>query len=243
VSTSDWTVWQDPETAKQFAETRRRAIPCAADQFGVVLALLKRLDLPVFSVLDAGCGDGILLEFILRNFSVSHAAALDGSPAMLQLARQRLAAENRAETTLHFIEADLSSPQWRAQLPVTRFDVIVSGFALHHLEPERQCAVYTELADTLRPGGILINIEHVASLASYGEGLFERDYASHIVRSSGSGSHEEEYQRLRQRPDKAANRLLPVETLLDAMRNAQLVDVDCLWKRYELAVLAGIRPH
>jgi tRNA (cmo5U34)-methyltransferase len=42
-----------------------------------------------------------------------------------------------------------------------RFDVIVSGFAIHHLVDERKRALFTEVAQRLRPGGAFANLEVV----------------------------------------------------------------------------------
>jgi tRNA (cmo5U34)-methyltransferase len=45
-----------------------------------------------------------------------------------------------------------------------------------------------------------------------------------------------------QRPDQEANVLASVETQLTWLRDAGFVDVDCVFKYFELAVLAGRRP-
>ena len=43
------------------------------------------------------------------------------------------------------------------------FDVVVSSFAIHHCAPERQRVLYGEVFGMLRPGGVFVNAEHVAS--------------------------------------------------------------------------------
>jgi len=51
---------------------------------------------------------------------------------MLDQARQRLSKFDQRATTL---EADLQYPCWKNSL-AGRFDVIVSGFAIHHLSDD-----------------------------------------------------------------------------------------------------------
>ena len=41
--------------------------------------------------------------------------------------------------------------------------------------------------------------------------------------------------------DKAANRLAPLETQLAWLREIGFRDVDCYWKQFELAVMAGYK--
>ena len=43
------------------------------------------------------------------------------------------------------------------------FDVIVSGFAIHHLDHADKQRLFGEVADRLRPGGLFANLEVVAS--------------------------------------------------------------------------------
>jgi SAM-dependent methyltransferase len=164
---------------------------------------------------------------------------------MLGKARERLADAGEAVV---LVEADFNAPTWRTALPAAGrpFDAVVSGFAIHHSEDARKRALYAEVYDLLRPGGgVFVNIEHVASASPLGESLFEAAFAEHTARfRRGRGeavSDEEVCDELRARPDKAANRLAPVETQLGWLRDIGFGDVDCYWKHFELAVLAGFR--
>ena len=91
-----------------------------------------------------------------------------------------------------------------------------------------------------------MNIEHVASASALGERLFDETFAENFTRYRQAQGEAVTYEMViaehHARPDKAANRLTPVETQLQWLREIGFADVDCYWKHFELAVLAGFRP-
>jgi ubiquinone/menaquinone biosynthesis C-methylase UbiE len=105
-------------------------------------------------VLDAGCGSGPVFEDLRsRGAQVS---GFDSSPAMLELARQRLGAD--ADLTL----ADLSQP-----LPYAdrTFDDVICSLVLHYLRD--WTAPLAELRRILKPGGrLLLSVNHPRILES-----------------------------------------------------------------------------
>ncbi len=247
MTSTDWSIWQDAATAAKFVNDRRGGILGAREQINVMLELLPprpENNAPVH-VLDLGCGDGILLEAVLRHWSGAQGVALDGSPTMLEQAAERLAVFHPSAVT--FIAADFNDPTWRTTLPMNQYRAIVSGFAIHHSEDERKQALYAEIYDLLAPGGVFVNIEHIASTSRHGEDLFERAYARNIVRhrreNGGEAIFEEVLQEIRTRLDKSANRLTSVETQVQWLCDIGYTDADCYWKHYELAVFAGYKPN
>jgi ubiquinone/menaquinone biosynthesis C-methylase UbiE len=99
-------------------------------------------------VLDAGCGSGPLAAALVAKGAV--VTGFDGSPAMVELARQRLG-EN---ADLHV--ADLSRP-----LPFAdaAFDDVVVSLVLHYLQD--WTAPLAELRRVLEPGGrLLLSVNH-----------------------------------------------------------------------------------
>jgi tRNA (cmo5U34)-methyltransferase len=247
MTSTDWSIWQDAAVATKFVNDRRGGILGAHEQINVMLELLppRPENNTPLHVLDLGCGDGILMEAVLRHWSGAQGVALDGSPAMLEQAAERLSVFHPSAVT--FVAADFNEPTWRTSLPIDQYQAIISGFAIHHSEDERKRALYAEIYDLLAPGGVFVNIEHVASVSSHGEDLFERAYAKNIVRhrreNGGEAIFEEVLQEIRIRLDKSANRLTPVETQLQWLRDIGYTDVDCYWKHYELAVFAGYKPN
>lgn len=119
-------------------------------------------------ILDAGCGSGRVTEQILERWPDATVVALDGSPAMVAAARERLA---RFAGRVEYVVADLGRP-----LPVAPVEAIVST-ATFHWVPDHD-ALFRHLAAILRPGGRLVaqfggegNIASIrAVLATVGDG-------------------------------------------------------------------------
>jgi SAM-dependent methyltransferase len=242
---ADWSVWRDADVAAKF-RARRAAIPGAADQADVLSRLLGVVG-DVRRVVDLGCGDGYLLALALESHPSAHGVGVDGSADMLAAARERFGRLPSPTPAPQLIQADLGDPDWAAHLPAVKYDAVTSGFAIHHLEDAAKRRLYGQIFGLLRPGGVLINIEHVASASPLGEALFDQTYGEHQARARRAAGEEVTVEQvaaeLAARPDKAANKLAPVHTQLQWLRDIGFADVDCYWKWFELAILAGYRPR
>ena len=97
-------------------------------------------------VLDAGCGTGKVTAMVMSRLSRGGAIALDGSPAMIEKAREKLV---RFGDRVEFLVADLQQP-----LPIERpVDAILSTATFHWI-PDHD-ALFLNLAEVLGPGGQL----------------------------------------------------------------------------------------
>jgi SAM-dependent methyltransferase len=234
-------VWKDREVAAAFLNERSLLIPDRERQLSVMLRVIRGAGRTPKRVLDVGCGDGILLATILQAFPEACGAALDFSPLMLERARARLAQFGDRGRT---VEADLGTPAWLSHV-TGPFDVIVSGFAIHHLPDARKRALYQEIRDLLTQGGVFVNAEHVASATPRIEEMFNDAMADHLFqrrRERGEAVTLAEVKRdLLERPDRAANILALVEDQCAWLREIGFRHVDCYWKYFELAIFGGER--
>lgn len=120
-------------------------------------------------VLDAGCGSGRVTERLAERLPRGHVVALDGSPSMVDAARDRLAAFG---DRVSYVVADLGQP-----LPIEGVLDAILSTATFHWVPDHD-ALFTNLAAVLRPGGRLVaqcgGVGNIASikrvLASIGDG-------------------------------------------------------------------------
>jgi trans-aconitate methyltransferase len=229
--------WQDPAVARQFLDERRGAIPFGPDQVGVMLRLVRHFRPEPRHVLDLGCGDGFLARALLAEYPHARAALIDHSEPMLARARQAMApVADRCEILLGDLREPLSRHAGR-----TPADLVVSGFAIHHLPHPRKRSLYEEVFALLAPGGLFVNVEHVASVSAEAEALFDAAYIDHLASRTGKDRArvEAEYHG---RPDKADNILERVEVQVGWLREIGFLHADCYFKWLELAVFGGVKP-
>jgi trans-aconitate 2-methyltransferase len=132
-------------------------------------AVLDRLPLDGDErVLDAGCGSGRVTELLADRLPRGRVIALDGSPSMIDAARDRLARFDRID----YVVADLQQP-----LPIVEPVDAVFSTATFHWVPDHD-ALFRNLAAVTRRGGWLVaqcggagNVSRVMrALASIGDG-------------------------------------------------------------------------
>lgn len=236
------TAWQGAALTDAYLEGVRGAIPLAAEQIDIICRLARAARPETRTILDLGCGDGILGQALLDTFAGNTPTAVlaDFSPPMLDAARRRL--RNYAA---RFALVDYAQEEWAAAAGQPgSFDVIVSGFSIHHQADERKQDVYRDVFELLAPGGIFLNLEHVSSASRWGEEQFEAYFidALHRYHAPRGRTREQVAADFYHRPDKDANILAPVEAQCDWLRAIGFERVDCFLKVFELALFGGIKP-
>ena len=98
-------------------------------------------------VLDAGCGSGRVTELLADRLPRGRVIALDGSLAMIEAARERLATFG---DRIEYVVADLERPLPLAE-PV---DAVLSTATFHWVADHD--ALFANLAAVIRPGGRLV---------------------------------------------------------------------------------------
>lgn len=235
--------WKSEELVRAFLDGVRGGIPLAEEQIDVMIRLVEANESPVASFADLGCGNGVLSLAILERYPGAAVTLVDHSQPMIEAARDHLV---RYAPHCRFVTADLSDSEW-VSLAADRapFDLVVSGYAIHHLPDQRKRELYAEIFGLLRPGGLFLNTDHVQSATPWIEGIFDDllidslyDHHSRIGSDKTRGQVAEEYVH---RPDKEANMLAPVEVQCEWLRRCGFEDVDCYFKILELAIFGGRR--
>jgi len=206
-------LWANDEHALDYLRDRE-TFPHMLEALGVVRELLPER---VERVLDLGTGDGSTLALVLAARPDATGVGLDFGAEMLRRARERFAGDARVSIAHHDLEQSLP--------PLGEFDLVVSSFAIHHLAPPRQRALYAEVFTMLRPGGRFVNAEHIASPTA-------ELHVQFIEALGGDPAN-----------DDPSNQLVALEQHLTWFDEIGFVQCDCFWKWREIAVISGLRPR
>jgi SAM-dependent methyltransferase len=230
--------------ADSYVDDVRASIPLIEEQIDLMHRLIGATLPRVDVLVDLGCGDGALAASVLALHPAARAWLVDFSAAMLERARERFAASASAVT---LVRLDLSDGGWVRRLALNRApDLVISGYAIHHLEDERKRALYRDVFDLLQPGGLFVNLEHVAPASELGRRLFDELFVDRLHAQAAASdlctSRESIARRYYGREDQHDNILAPAEAQCEWLRAAGFVDVDCYFKVLELALLAGRKP-
>jgi tRNA (cmo5U34)-methyltransferase len=203
---------------------RRRLIPPFDAFYGTAVAALGLAGRPIGRVLDLGAGTGLLAARVAQAHPGAELVLLDGAPAMLAQARERLGSC-----------ADVRVGDLRDPLPEGPFDAVVSALAIHHLDDADKERLAHRVHAALAPGWVFVNAEQVAGPTP---ALDARYRAWHAEQAAALGTTLEEWagalERMRH------DRCVDVGTQLGWLRAAGFA-ADCLFKDHGFAVLVGLR--
>ena len=132
--------------AQVFSATRHRLQPG-------VMHLLEQIS-QASSLLDLGCGNGVLAHQLNRRGYMGTYTGLDFSPILLEQAAAGQSGNYR------FLQADLSTPDWHAPLPDIHYDIVLAFAVLHHLPGvDLRLQALRKVRSLLVPGGHFIHSE------------------------------------------------------------------------------------
>jgi len=233
--------WRDEEQVRVFLEGIRGAIPFFGAQIETMVSLMAGMH--VRSFLDLGCGDGILSQKILSKHPEARGVLIDFSRPMLKKAREALGGVSKA---LDFVEADFSSPNWPSKAAgpnMNTFDLVVSGYAIHHQSAEVKRSIYKSIYELLNHGGLFVNIDHVASptelIRDISNNIFLQNLKIYHESQGGPADFEKVRDIFLKRMAEEAAVLCSVNSQCRWLSECGFIDVDCFFKSFELAVFGG----
>lgn len=141
------------------------------------------------AILELGSGPGFLAQRMLERLPSAEYTALDFSPAMHALAKERL---KGFADRVRFIEADFKTTHWTTGLP--RYDAVVTVQAVHELRHKRHATgLYRAVNALLPPGGVFLMCDHIRGDAGMDDPALYMTLAEHehaLVEGGFNAVHE-----------------------------------------------------
>lgn len=217
------------DEAREFDEIIRKLIPYYPQMVGAVVDALPFESSDNISVIDLGCGTGMVARAVKDAFPKARLACLDISEKMLKMAGVKLA--DAPDTA--FINADFSGFIFSEQ-----YDAAVSSLALHHLETdEDKLAFYKKIYSGLKSGGVLVNADVVLASTDRLQQRFMEKWITFMSGSVGRDEAENKWIPKHYHEDRPA----PLMTHLDMLKAAGFSSADVVWKYYNYAVYTAVK--
>ena len=213
--------------AATYDAARQALIPSYDRFYGAALEALDLAGAPLQRVLDLGAGTGLMSGMVAAAHPEAELVLVDAAPAMLDLARERLA----GHPGVTYVAGDLRDP-----LPEGPFDAVVSALAIHHVDDAAKRDLLARIHGALRPGGVFSLAEQVAGPTPdlerrYMERWIARCRAAGVTEAALAESLE------RQRVDLH----VPVGPQLAWLEDAGFSTVDLVFKDERFAVMVAVR--
>ncbi len=213
--------WHDPARVDRWvAKDAARPVLRTARELAVAMV---GLDTRPVAVVELAAGAGTFLAEFLDAFPDARGQWSDSSGEMERHARATL---SRFGGRVAFRLADMREPGVGRESA----DVVVCARATHGLGAEELGPFYREVAGILRPGGWLVNLDHMAVSEPWGARydqvtprFYDSSESSAPARAKNRGSH-------------------TVEAHLDALAAAGLTEADTPWRLLATVLLLARRP-
>jgi 3' terminal RNA ribose 2'-O-methyltransferase Hen1 len=154
-----------------------RSVSLNEQRIGAVIAALKGA--AARRVVDLGCGEGRLLQALLREPDIQSIAGMDVSMRTLEIAKERLNLERLPAPQRNRIELFQGSLMYRDQR-LSEYDAATAIEVIEHMEPSRLPAFERVVFEFARPKTVVVttpNVEYNVKFPGLAAGQFRhRDH-------------------------------------------------------------------
>jgi len=192
--------------------------------------------------LDLGIGTGIFSKQFLEKYQNSKIVAIDGAASMLENAKSRLGRLS------HRVEWILSEFQTIPNT-VTRpemFDVVISSYALHHLNAQEKLSVLKSVVQAIKPAGWFLNADIVVADVPDVEQRIQEIRVNSVterapLKDKRFRNNVKTGQFLNDLEANEPDKPLTLNKDIQIIREAGITNAEVFWKEYREVVIGGFR--
>ena len=159
--------------AEKYDKERRELIPLFDVYYGTAVQILN-LENTKGKILDLGAGTGLLTSMIMKKYNDAHYTLIDIADEMLTIARKRFEGVNNVTYLVD---------DYRKGIVGGKYDAIVSGMSIHHLDFKEKENLYKDIYNSLEDNGVFINVDQVKGEDEESENIIKGYQLNHIENS------------------------------------------------------------
>lgn len=144
--------------AREWTGTAMAKRPWRTEFFAEFTTAIRLSTTPVQRMLELGSGPGFLAQHVLSAMPSIAYVALDFSPAMHEIAAERLGS---LSARIQFVQRNFREPNWSQNLGL--FECVVTHQAVHELRHKQYAGrLHAQVKELLAPGGYYLVCDHFA---------------------------------------------------------------------------------
>jgi len=205
----------------------------------VTLSAIIELTTKGSTLLELGSGSGLFTKSIIESDHFSEIHVTDGARAMLEIAKRKLSSPS---STLNYSILDFTQNSWSKSFDDHHIQAVTSSMAIHHAE--NKTALFNEVFQVLKPGGIFVFADHIAGSSSLINQIIANKRAKLKLGSKATAQQIENFiVKDNKKQEAEGNKCESVMSYLNYLQLSDFTDVDCLWRDYWLAVFVAKKPE
>jgi len=233
-----------PERVRTYDADMEIMHPLRWKMIEIALEILPFHQTRSLRALDLGVGTGIFLKQFLEKYPDSKVVAIDGAASMFELAKSRLG--ERAQHVEWVLSDFRTIPT--AVIRPDSLDVVISSYALHHLNAREKLTVLKSVVQAIKPGGWFLNADIVMAEAPDVEQRIQEIRVKAVTdRAPAQDKRFYSTNATRQFLDnlEAAEQDQP-QTLdrdIRILRESGITNAEVFWKEYRETVIGGTKVN
>lgn len=213
--------------AQEYDAKRRHFIPCFDDFYSTATKMILFNRPEPEKILDLGAGTGLVTYYWYQEAQDSDYVLVDIASEMLAVAEKRFSGIDTVRNQVMDYTKDF---------PEEKFDAIISGLSIHHLEDDEKQLLFNRIYEKLPAGGMFVNYDmfngNTEEMNRYYTAFWEAQVAA-----SGLTDRDIELWKERCKLDRECS----VEEEVNMLRQSGFSDVQCIYSYHKFAVILAVK--